>query len=62
MVACRQHKAVTYLLTPWSRVLLEKLTSINLEKYKIANIIKLSVLESILSTFIYRCRWVYGGM
>jgi hypothetical protein len=30
-------------------------------KYKIANIIKLSVLGTVLSSFIYR-RWVYGGM
>jgi hypothetical protein len=31
-------------------------------QYKIANIIKLSVLGSILSSFIYHCWWVYGGM
>jgi len=37
-------------------------TSIKLWKYKIANIVKLSVLVTILSSFIYRCRWVYGGM
>jgi len=31
-------------------------------QYKIVNIIKLLVLGSILSSFIYRCWWVYGGI
>jgi len=34
--------------------------NIKLQKYKIANIIKLSLLGTILSSFIHRCRWVYG--
>jgi len=33
-----------------------------LYQYKILNIIKLSVLGTILSSFIYRCRWVVGGV
>ena len=31
-------------------------------KCKISNIIKLPVLGTILSSFIYRYRWVYGGV